>query len=105
MIYLLKRGLITALEYVICDLWLWVRLLSSVGGRAYFLCMKFAPIKSFVFGDFDFDQQSKVVAGVNSEFSEVWWFYPSKSSATNDRYVIYNYQEKVWYFGNLTRTA
>ncbi len=64
------------------------------------------PIKSFVFGDFDFDQQSKVVAGVNSEFSEVWWFYPSLSgNGENDRYVVYNYGEKLWYHGVLGRTA
>jgi len=64
------------------------------------------PIKSHVFGDFDFDQQSKVVAGVNSEFSEVWWFYPSLSgNGENDRYVVYNYGEKLWYHGTLVRTA
>ena len=62
-------------------------------------------VLDYVFGDFNRDQIGKVTAGHNSSYGEVWWFYPSKSSATNDRYVIYNYQEKVWYFGNLTRTA
>ena len=33
------------------------------------------------------------------------WFYPSADSEENNRYVMYNYQEKVWYFGTLTRTA
>ena len=49
----------------------------------------------------------KVTAGVNTEFGEVWWFYPSASSGTgeNDKYVIYNYLERVWYYGNLGRTA
>ena len=38
--------------------------------------------------DFDFDQREKVVAGINSEFNEVWWFYPSNTgSGENDRYV------------------
>ena len=62
-------------------------------------------VLDYVFGDFNRDQIGKVTAGHNSSYGEVWWFYPSKSSSTNDRYVIYNYQEKVWYFGNLARTA
>ena len=62
-------------------------------------------VLDYVFSDFNRDQIGKVTAGHNSSYGEVWWFYPSKTSATNDRYVIYNYQEKVWYFGNLTRTA
>ena len=62
-------------------------------------------VLDYVFSDFNRDQIGKVTAGHNSSYGEVWWFYPSKSSSTNDRYVIYNYQEKVWYFGNLTRTA
>ena len=62
-------------------------------------------VKDKVFLDFNFDQSEKVVSGINSEFSEVFWFYPSASSSDNDRYVIYNYGEKVWYFGNLARTA
>ena len=62
-------------------------------------------VKDKVFLDFNFEQADKVVSGINSEFSEVFWFYPSASSTENNRYVVYNYGEKVWYFGNLTRTA
>jgi len=62
-------------------------------------------VLDYVFSDFNRDQIGKVTAGHNSSYGEVWWFYPSESSSTNDRYVIYNYQEKVWYFGNLNRTA
>ena len=62
-------------------------------------------VKDKVFLDFNQSQRDKVVSGVNSEFSEVVWYYPSASSSENDRYVIYNYAEKVWYFGNLARTA
>jgi len=62
-------------------------------------------VLDYVFGDFNRDQIGKVFAGHNSSYGEVWWFYPSKSSSTVDKYVIYNYQEKVWYFGDLTRTA
>ena len=62
-------------------------------------------VKDKVFLDFNFEQADKVVSGINSEFSEVFWFYPSASSSDNDKYVIYNYGEKVWYFGSLSRTA
>ena len=62
-------------------------------------------VKDKVFLDFNLEQADKVVSGVNSEFSEVFWFYPSASSSDNDKYVVYNYGEKVWYFGSLARTA
>ena len=62
-------------------------------------------VKDKVFLDFNTEQADKVVAGVNSEFSEVFWFYPSASSSDNDKYVVYNYGEKIWYFGSLARTA
>ena len=64
------------------------------------------PVKSHVFGDFDSDQRSKVVSGINSEFNEVWWFYPSNTgNGENDRYVVFNYGEQLWYYGTLSRTA
>ena len=69
-------------------------------------------VKDKVFNDFNLSQTDKVIAGVNSEFGEVTWFYPSETNAVanggtgeNDRYVTYNYMEKVWYFGTLERTA
>jgi len=62
-------------------------------------------VLDYVFSDFNRDQIGKVFAGHNSSYGEVWWFYPSKNSTANDRYVIYNYQEKIWYFGTLARTA
>ena len=69
-------------------------------------------VKDKVFLDFNNQQRDKVVSGVNSEFGEVIWFYPSETNSLNnggtgdiDKYVVYNYNEKVWYFGNLSRTA
>ena len=62
-------------------------------------------VKDEVFTNFNLEEKDKVVAGINSEFGEVWWFYPSASSSENDKYVIWNYVEKVWYFGTLSRTA
>jgi hypothetical protein len=62
-------------------------------------------VRDTVFDDFNYTQGEQVVAGVNSEFGEIFWFYPSASASVNDKYVIYNYDEKVWYFGSLARTA
>ena len=62
-------------------------------------------IRNYVFQDFNYDEAVQVVCGTNEQWHEVWWFYPSASSNTNDRYVIYNYLERIWYYGNLARTA
>jgi len=62
-------------------------------------------VKDKVFLDFNISEREKVVAGVNTEFSEVTWFYPSANASDNNRYVTYNYGEKVWYFGTIERTA
>jgi hypothetical protein len=62
-------------------------------------------VRDYVFDDFNFDQSEKTFAAANTANSEIWWFYPSLNSAENDRYVVYNYLEQVWYYGNLARTA
>jgi hypothetical protein len=62
-------------------------------------------VRDYVFDDLNEQQAEKIFAGLNAENSEIWWFYPSSTSATNDRYVVYNYLEKVWYYGTLERTA
>ena len=62
-------------------------------------------VRDYVFNDFNEKQIEKVTAATNNAFSEVWWFYPSAASSENDKYVIYNYQQKVWYYGNLARTV
>jgi hypothetical protein len=62
-------------------------------------------VKDYVFSDINTTQLEKVFAGVNPNFGEVWWFYPSASSNENDRYVVYNYQQNIWYYGSIVRTA
>jgi hypothetical protein len=62
-------------------------------------------VKEFVFGNFNEVQGAKVCAGHNGAFSEIWWFYPSAGSESNDRYVVYNYMQRVWYYGTMARTA
>ena len=62
-------------------------------------------VKDKVFLDLNVEERNKVHVGANTEFSEVWWFYPSASSTEIDKYVIYNYLENIWYFGTLARQA
>jgi hypothetical protein len=62
-------------------------------------------VKEYVFSDLNPQQFLKVYAGHSSSFSEVWWFYPSANSSENDSYVVYNYEQKIWYYGTLPRTA
>ena len=62
-------------------------------------------VKDKVFLDFNFAERDKVHVGVNSEFSELLWFYPSSAGTQIDKYVAYNYLEKVWYYGTLARDA
>ena len=62
-------------------------------------------VKDKVFLDFNFEERDKVHVGVNTEFTEIIWYYPSASSVEIDKYVTYNYLENVWYFGNLARQA
>ena len=63
------------------------------------------PVEEYVFSGMNISQRAKVTAADNSKFNEIWWFYPSASSDTNDKYVVYNYVENSWYYGNLARTA
>jgi len=62
-------------------------------------------LRRHIFGDININQYEQVFAGTNEGFNEVWWFYCSASSSTIDRYVVYNYLEKIWYYGSMGRTA
>ena len=62
-------------------------------------------VKNKVFLDFNFEEKDKVHVGLNTEFGEIIWFYPTASSSDIDAYVVYNYSERVWYYGTLARDA
>ena len=59
----------------------------------------------FVFDDINKDQAFQVFAGSNEAYNEVWWFYCSQNSNQVDKYIIYNYLERVWSYGTMNRTA
>jgi len=62
-------------------------------------------VADYVFDDLNPSQVSKVYAVHNSQFGEIWWFYPSASANENDRYVTLDYKEGHWATGVIDRTA
>jgi len=82
--------------------WMGIDKFYSYDGRVQTLN---CDLRRYIFGDFNQAQAAQVFAGTNEGFNEVWWFYCSSSSNEIDRYVIYNYLEKIWYYGTMARTA
>jgi hypothetical protein len=82
--------------------WMGVDKFYSYDGRVNTLN---CDLRRFVFGDLNQEQALQVFSGTNEGFNEVWWFYCSGTASAIDRYVIYNYQEKIWYYGTMSRTA
>jgi hypothetical protein len=62
-------------------------------------------LRKFVFSDINLGQVQQIFSGTSEGFNEVWWFYCSINSTTIDKYVVYNYLERVWYYGTMARTA
>lgn len=80
---------------------------SKTGFYIYTGAVKKLPcsVQEYVFEDLDLGQAFKCHMGLNSEFGEMWFFYPSKEDGTGEisRYVIYNYEENTWSIGSLVR--
>jgi len=62
-------------------------------------------LRNHVFENINYAQTDQIVVGTNEGWNEIWWFYPTANSNTNDAYVVYNHLEKIWYYGNIERTA
>lgn len=72
-------------------------------------------LRKYIFEDLNFDQRFQIFCGANEAYNEVWWFYVSNAEVRRaiqesrepsvDSYVVYNYLEKIWYYGTLRRTA
>ena len=66
-------------------------------------------VEDYVYDQADITKGQQITAGLNNQFTEVVWYYPSTSSDYNDQYVVLNYGEKVeggvWYIGTEARTA
>jgi hypothetical protein len=62
-------------------------------------------LRQYIFSDINYNQAQLFFAGTNNQFNEIIWFYCSATSNEINRYVIYNYSESIWYYGQLERTA
>jgi hypothetical protein len=62
-------------------------------------------LRNYIFQNINYDQISQIVCGTNEQWNEIWWFYPTGNSTYNNAYVIYNHFDKIWYYGNILRTA
>ena len=82
--------------------WMGVDKFYTYSGRVETL---YCPLRQYIFGDINISQSFQFFSGTNEGFNEVWWYYCSASSTTINRYVVYNYLEKIWSYGTLARTA
>jgi len=57
-------------------------------------------VRRFIFDRLNRDQKDKIFCGINSEFKEVIWLYPSKDSDECDSYVIWSPSENYWTYGS-----
>lgn len=62
-------------------------------------------VRQYIFNNLNQDQAWQIFSGLNERYSEIWWFYPSVGSTIVDSYVVYNYLDRVWYYGTMSRTA
>ena len=62
-------------------------------------------LREYIYANINQSQSQQIFSGTNEGFNEVWWFYCSANSTTVDSYVIYNYQDDIWSYGQMARTA
>lgn len=62
-------------------------------------------VREYVFSDINRSFGNNVYCSMDSGNNEIIWLYPSAASEENDRYVIYNYLDGIWYYGQLARSA
>ena len=62
-------------------------------------------LRQYIFQDINRAQGQIFMAGSNVQYNEIIWFYCSSASTEINRYVIYNFSENLWYYGNIERTA
>ena len=62
-------------------------------------------VRRYIFNDINSSYYDKVYAGINSEFREIIWLYPSGSGTECDKYVIFNPEENYWVYGEMIFTT
>jgi len=62
-------------------------------------------LRQYIFENINRQQGQTFLAGTNNQFNEIVWFYCTADSIDINKYVIYNYVDNIWYFGDINRTA
>ena len=62
-------------------------------------------LRQYIFQDINRALGDYFFGGSNVQFNEIIWFYASANATEINRYVVYNYAENLWYYGQLERTA
>lgn len=62
-------------------------------------------VRSFIFDDINLSQKEKIYAGVNSEFEEITWLYPSAESQECNKYVSFSPSQNYWTYGDAIWTV
>lgn len=64
-----------------------------------------SSVRQYVYDNINLSQADQFFASTNEGYNEIWWFYCSANSTVVDRYVVYNHVERVWSYGEMSRTA
>ena len=56
-------------------------------------------VKRYIFDRINKTNKDKIYAGINSEFKEIVWLYPSTGQDECDSYVVFNPVENYWVYG------
>jgi hypothetical protein len=62
-------------------------------------------LRQYIFNDINLTESYQIFSGTNEGFNEIWWWYCPSGSTVASRYVVYNYAEDIWYYGNMSRSA
>jgi hypothetical protein len=62
-------------------------------------------VRRYIFDDINKEYYNKVYAGLNSEFNEIVWLYPSGDNTECNKYVIYNPVDDYWVYGEMIFTT
>lgn len=65
------------------------------------------PNQRFVYDNIVRRQFDAIHCGINSKYSEVWWWYSDGGNGNyeSNRFISYNYADNAWFIGDLSRTA
>lgn len=62
-------------------------------------------LRQFIYDDINLTEAFQSFGSTSEGFNEVWWWYCPAGSKVASRYVVFNYEENVWYYGTMARTA